>query len=224
MWKFTSDSSVNGWGWRFTVYPVMPTLGPHDLLSDRTILSRPSMNIVMCLLENNLEIQTNEKGTNLAVRLVAALAACAQVSSLGANQRMWALQKLRKLIRTLPHTLGSDSITNTNDALEVLSKSLTGRSSIPLGASLTFSGNSSVLEFSPNVHCLPTPAILIPKGLRGLPDLLLKQYDYEEPIVRSGKHLMYSPFFKVFKSIINNLILILLFEVRKLIYVNYSRY
>ncbi len=24
-WKFSSDGSVNGWGWRFTVYPVMPS-------------------------------------------------------------------------------------------------------------------------------------------------------------------------------------------------------
>ena len=24
-WKFSSDGSVNGWGWRFTVYPIMPT-------------------------------------------------------------------------------------------------------------------------------------------------------------------------------------------------------
>ena len=26
-WKFTSDGSVNGWGWRFTVYPIMPAAG-----------------------------------------------------------------------------------------------------------------------------------------------------------------------------------------------------
>lgn len=30
-WKFTSDGSVNGWGWRFTVYPIMPAAGePHE--------------------------------------------------------------------------------------------------------------------------------------------------------------------------------------------------
>lgn len=22
-WRFTSDTSVNGWGWRFTVHPIM---------------------------------------------------------------------------------------------------------------------------------------------------------------------------------------------------------
>lgn len=26
-WKFISDGSVNGWGWRFTVYPIMPAAG-----------------------------------------------------------------------------------------------------------------------------------------------------------------------------------------------------
>lgn len=39
-WKFTSDSSVNGWGWRFTVYPLMPSYHSSNNLSDRTILSK----------------------------------------------------------------------------------------------------------------------------------------------------------------------------------------
>ena len=29
-WKFNSDGSVNGWGWKFTVYPVMPASGPYN--------------------------------------------------------------------------------------------------------------------------------------------------------------------------------------------------
>ncbi|RVE43952.1 hypothetical protein evm_011384 [Chilo suppressalis] len=24
-WRFTSDSSVNGWGWRFTAHPILPS-------------------------------------------------------------------------------------------------------------------------------------------------------------------------------------------------------
>ena len=24
-WRFTSDGSVNGWGWRFTAHPVLPS-------------------------------------------------------------------------------------------------------------------------------------------------------------------------------------------------------
>lgn len=34
-WKFTSDGSVNGWGWRFTVYPIMPAAG--EILSNELI-------------------------------------------------------------------------------------------------------------------------------------------------------------------------------------------
>lgn len=49
-WKFTSDSSVNGWGWKFTVYPITPALAPCDVLSDRSLLARPSIDLVRCLL------------------------------------------------------------------------------------------------------------------------------------------------------------------------------
>ena len=49
-WKFTSDSSVNGWGWRFTVYPIAPAAAPCDILTDRTLLTRPSIDLVTCLL------------------------------------------------------------------------------------------------------------------------------------------------------------------------------
>ena len=79
-WRFSSDGSVNGWGWRFTVYPIMPSAGPLDMLSDRTVLSRPSIDLVTCLLDFKLET-TNDK--NIVPRLAAALAACAQLSSLG---------------------------------------------------------------------------------------------------------------------------------------------
>ena len=33
--------------------------------------------------------------------------------------------------------------------------------------------------------------------LKGLPEALLRQYEYEDPLVRGGKHLMHSQFFKV---------------------------
>ena len=33
--------------------------------------------------------------------------------------------------------------------------------------------------------------------VKGLPEALQRQYEYEDPLVRSGKHLMHSPFFKV---------------------------
>lgn len=79
-WKFTSDGSVNGWGWCFTVYPIMPAAAPMDMLSDRTVLSRPSIDLVTCLLDFKLEVTLDK---SIVARLAAALAACAQLSSLG---------------------------------------------------------------------------------------------------------------------------------------------
>ena len=81
-WKFTSDGSVNGWGWCFTVYPIMPAAAPMDMLSDRTVLSRPSIDLVTCLLGFKLDLNMDK---NIVARLAASLAACAQLSSLGKN-------------------------------------------------------------------------------------------------------------------------------------------
>lgn len=78
-WKFTSDGSVNGWGWLFTVYPIMPAAAPLDMLSDRTILSRPSIDLVTCLLDFKLESTMDH---SIVPRLAASLAACAQLSCL----------------------------------------------------------------------------------------------------------------------------------------------
>lgn len=33
--------------------------------------------------------------------------------------------------------------------------------------------------------------------LKGLPQALLRQFEYEDPLVKNGKHLMHSSFFKV---------------------------
>ena len=90
-WKFQSDGSVNGWGWKFTVYPIMPSAAPLDILSDRKILSRPSIDLVTCLLDFNLEIN-NER--NIIPRLAAALAACAQISCLGECVESYGLCRL----------------------------------------------------------------------------------------------------------------------------------
>lgn len=78
-WKFTSDGSVNGWGWLLTVYPIMPAAAPQDMLSDRTILSRPSIDLVTCLLDCRLEAVMDPA---ISPRLAASLAACAQLSCL----------------------------------------------------------------------------------------------------------------------------------------------
>jgi len=80
-WKFTSDSSVNGWGWRFVVYPIMPSTAPLSMMSDRTVLSRPSIDLATCLLDLRLQTTLAAGGSSVR-RLTAALASCAQLGSL----------------------------------------------------------------------------------------------------------------------------------------------
>lgn len=97
-WSFKSDGSVNGWGFMFTIQPIMPKKNSSSmLLSDRALQSRPSIDLVTCLLDFQLGRIPNRDTLN---RLGAALASCAQLSTLDASQRMWAIQHLRKLIDT----------------------------------------------------------------------------------------------------------------------------
>lgn len=80
-WKFVSDGSVNGWGWRFTIYPIVEYTCQTELGSDRAILSLPSVELVKRLLDAGLSL--NGLDRSLVARLAAALAACIQLSSLG---------------------------------------------------------------------------------------------------------------------------------------------
>ncbi|XP_076870833.1 LOW QUALITY PROTEIN: E3 ubiquitin-protein ligase HERC2 [Brachyhypopomus gauderio] len=161
-WKFTSDGSVNGWGWRFTVYPIMPAAGPKDLLSDRCILSCPSMDLVTCLLDFRLNFASNR---SIVPRLAASLAACAQLSALAAGHRMWALQRLRKLLTTeFGQSININRLLGDGEG-DARSMSFTGSALAAL--------------------------------VKGLPEALHRQYEYEDPIVRGGKQLLHSPFFKV---------------------------
>lgn len=57
----------------------MPTTNIQDSQSDRAVLSRPSLVLVTWLLDSSLDGVTKTIGS----RLAAALAACAQLSSLG---------------------------------------------------------------------------------------------------------------------------------------------
>ncbi|KAG3262427.1 HECT and RLD domain containing E3 ubiquitin protein ligase 2, transcript variant X1 [Ictidomys tridecemlineatus] len=161
-WKFISDGSVNGWGWRFTVYPIMPAAGPKDLLSDRCVLSCPSMDLVTCLLDFRLNLASNR---SIVPRLAASLAACAQLSALAASHRMWALQRLRKLLTTeFGQSININRLLGEND------------------------GETRALSFTGSAL-----AALV----KGLPEALQRQFEYEDPIVRGGKQLLHSPFFKV---------------------------
>ncbi|XP_058836150.1 probable E3 ubiquitin-protein ligase HERC2 isoform X2 [Topomyia yanbarensis] len=141
-WKFTSDNSVNGWGWRFFVHAIMPESYLQELGSDRTVLSQPSIAMVMALLDSTLV----PHGGNTLIRLAAALSQCAQLSSLTVVQRIWSLRKMHQYL-------------TAKDAPRVLEPAM-------------------VEILSP----------LIP--------IILRQYEYEEPQVRSGLHLMHSEYFK----------------------------
>ncbi|XP_015429351.1 PREDICTED: LOW QUALITY PROTEIN: E3 ubiquitin-protein ligase HERC2 [Dufourea novaeangliae] len=146
-WRFSSDGSLNGWGWRFTVYPVM---APHDLISDRAVLSQPAIGLAESLLDNSL-IGLDK---NVATRLAATLAQCSQLSVLSAQQRMWALRKLQVVYTT-----------------------------------------------GPGIR----PEIALSSLLGSLPQALLKQYAYEDPLVRGGKQLMHSDFFKVLVALASDI-------------------
>ncbi|XP_011141461.1 E3 ubiquitin-protein ligase HERC2 [Harpegnathos saltator] len=142
-WRFSSDGSVNGWGWRFTVHPVLTTLAPYELGSDRAVLSQPTIAVAEHLLMDNSLINSDR---NVASRLATALAQCSQLSTLSAQQRMWALKKLQVV-----YTSG------------------------------------------PGIK----PEVALSSLLGSLPQALLRQYSYEDPLVRGGKQLMHSDFFKV---------------------------
>ena len=98
-WTFKSDGSVNGWGFRFVVHPLMPkkTAGG-SMLSDRVLQSRPSIDLVTCLLDFQLGRSPSKDSI---MRLGSALASCAQMNMLDAQQRMWAIQQLRKLFNSV---------------------------------------------------------------------------------------------------------------------------
>ena len=231
-WKFNSDGSVNGWGWRFTVYPVMPSsiklsqggfLSHDSQQSDRSVLSRPSIDLVTWLLDTSLKTSiysssnhTISTDRQTGSRLAAALAACAQLSALPASQRMWSLQSLRRLMTSgygatlniQQMMLMSQSSTSSSPDMSCVSVS---QQLLPLGMAppppppppppIT----SSQLVHGHNIYpSLPSPQLCRPFYsdtalsvlVKGLPEMLLRQFEYEDPIVRGGKHLLHSAFFK----------------------------
>ncbi|XP_076028585.1 E3 ubiquitin-protein ligase HERC2 isoform X2 [Oratosquilla oratoria] len=218
-WKFTSDGSVNGWGWRFTVFPIMPCAAPRELQSDRRVLSRPLVELPMCLLDALLPLAT--EGVILS-RLAAALALCAQLSSLAPSQRMWALKTLRKIVTTdlgsglnikamlsssyasnvtpTPSRPISPAAVSTTPSVASASTSQTHLTAPTVPASSLRNSVESLDSVSASTSkmadkVLPeTPLLTL---LKGLPEALLRQYEYEDPLVRGGKHLMHSEFFKV---------------------------
>ena len=231
-WKFNSDGSVNGWGWRFTVYPVMPSsiklsqggfLSHDSQHSDRSVLSRPSIDLVTWLLDTSLKTSVYSSSNStitadrqIGSRLAAALAACAQLSALPASQRMWSLQSLRRLMTSgygatlnIPQMmLMSQSSTSSSPDMSGIS---VPQQLLPLGMAppppppppppIT---SSHLMQPHQIYSSLPSPQICRPYYsdtalsvlVKGLPEMLLRQFEYEDPIVRGGKHLLHSAFFK----------------------------
>ncbi|KAH8340486.1 hypothetical protein KR067_012484, partial [Drosophila pandora] len=146
-WKFSSDSSVNGWGWRFWVHAIMPAATLGETGSDRAVLSQPSMALVMSLLDSRLA----PRQPGVLLRLASALAACSQLGSLTTAQRIWSLKKLHAVL---------------------------------------------LLEQAPRPQDPSLAALLQPL----IPELL-RQYEYEEPQVRGGIHLMHSDYFKTLAAL-----------------------
>ena len=118
-WSFESDGSVNGWGFRFTIQPLLPEKPYMEVqLSDRVLQSRPSIDLVTCLLDFQLDANPSEESIG---RLGAALASCAQLNILDANQRTWAIQQLRKLINSpMGAVLVSGAIAPEDDPKQVI--------------------------------------------------------------------------------------------------------
>ncbi|XP_036675839.2 probable E3 ubiquitin-protein ligase HERC2 [Drosophila suzukii] len=146
-WKFSSDSSVNGWGWRFWVHAIMPAATLGESGSDRAVLSQPSMALVMSLLDSRLA----PRQPTVLLRLASALAACSQLGALTTAQRIWSLRKLHAVL---------------------------------------------LLEQAPRPQDPALSTLLQPL----IPELL-RQYEYEEPQVRGGIHLMHSDYFKTLAAL-----------------------
>ncbi|KAL0895990.1 hypothetical protein ABMA27_011981 [Loxostege sticticalis] len=96
-WRFTSDGSVNGWGWRFTAHPVLPSHSSTESGSDRYVLSSPSVELAWRLLDGPL-LATISNDHQLAPRLAQALAICAQMPTLSWRGRVWCVRRLRGVV------------------------------------------------------------------------------------------------------------------------------
>jgi len=95
-WEFKSSGSTSNWGFRFTVHPILPPkVSSQTVLSDRVLQSKPSIDLVTCLLGFQLKTGHSQEAIP---RLGAALAACGQLQTLDASQRMWSIQQLQRLI------------------------------------------------------------------------------------------------------------------------------
>ncbi|KAJ2946601.1 hypothetical protein O0L34_g12657 [Tuta absoluta] len=105
-WRFTSDGSVNGWGWRFTAHPILPSHSAVESGSDRYVLSCPSVELAWRLLDGPL-LATVSNDHQLAPRLAQALAICAQMPTLSWRARVWCVRRLRGVVCGVGEAVGA---------------------------------------------------------------------------------------------------------------------
>ncbi|XP_050428032.1 E3 ubiquitin-protein ligase HERC2 [Adelges cooleyi] len=93
-WKFMSDKSVNGWGWRFVVYPIMPLTRQSG--TDREVFSRPCLPVVRNLLHECLRRQNNK---HLNKRLIVTLMLSLHLTTLTPEERTWCVNNLSEIFK-----------------------------------------------------------------------------------------------------------------------------
>ncbi|XP_076824506.1 E3 ubiquitin-protein ligase HERC2-like isoform X1 [Clavelina lepadiformis] len=170
-WKFKSDGSVNGWGWKFTVHPVAP-LGENvcnSNMSDRRVLKNSSLSFICKLFEI---YHTAEEGSkNLLVlarpdlirKIISSFTTCLQFNTLGPDKRIWFLQQLKWLARSVSSYFLSQQASSSSTSFDT---------------AWLFSSFINVSFF-----------------------LLPRQLHYEEPLVRTGGQLLYSTFLTELASV-----------------------
>lgn len=129
---------------------------------------------------------------------------------------MWALKSLRTIVTTdvgsglnIKSLFSASYATPQSGSLTTLSPSHTppmgflthgsyGMLVLPSSSGSLKMSNESLDNMSlSRVQDKSSPEIPLVTLLKGLPEALLRQYEYEDPLVRGGKHLMHSQFFKV---------------------------
>ena len=132
--------------------------------------------------------------------------------SLNSTDRMWALRRLRHLINT------TDDVMKALKNCAPLPPPHNPSAALPAAASPYKPGAGTTPYQSGALVGLPamsplsattlvrspilpaTPASGLAALVQSLPEMLLRQFEYEDPIVRGGKHLLHSPFFKVSRN------------------------
>lgn len=112
---------------------------------------------------------------------------------------MWALQRLRKLLTTeFGQSININRLLGDTDgeARAVVSQRADGMSPDPNSVLLPFVLRSFT-SFRASFVFQSFTGSALAALVKGLPEALQRQYEYEDPIVRGGKQLLHSPFFKV---------------------------